>query len=47
MSEAEIDSDTAALFFFQTVGVNAGQGFDQRGLAVVNVPGCTDDDGFH
>ena len=47
MGKAEIDGDAAALFFFQTVGINAGQGFDQRGLAVVDVAGGADDDAFH
>ena len=47
MGEAEIDGDTAALLFFQTVGVDTGEGFDQRGLAMVNVSGGADDDGFH
>ena len=47
VGEAEIDGDAAALLFFQTVGINAGQGFDQRGLAVVDVSGGADDDRFH
>jgi hypothetical protein len=47
MREAQIDGDAAALLFFQAVGINAGQGFDQRGLAVIDVAGGADDDGFH
>ena len=45
--EADVDGDAAALFFFEPVGIDAGQGFDQRGLAVIDVPGGADDDGFH
>ena len=44
MREAEVDGDAAALFFFQTVGVDAGEGADQRGLAVIDVSGGADDD---
>jgi len=32
MREAEIDGNTASLLFFQTICINAGEGFDQRGL---------------
>src|SRR5262249_36714441 len=45
--EAKINGDAAPLLFFQAVGIDAGQGFHQRGLAVVNVAGGADDDGFH
>src|SRR5262249_31215183 len=45
--EAKIDCDPAALFLFQTVGINAGQRFDQRGLAMIDVTGRADDDGLH
>ena len=47
MGEAEVDGDAAALLFFQAVGVDAGQRFDQRGLAVVDVAGGADDDVLH
>src|SRR5580765_8125788 len=47
VGKAKIDSDATPLLFFQTVSINAGQGFDQRGLAVVNVSGGADDDRFH
>src|SRR6185312_1702840 len=47
MRETEIDSNAAALLFFQTIGINAGEGFDQRGLAVVNMAGSAEDDGLH
>ena len=47
MCEADIDSDAAAFFFFQAVGVDARQRLDQRGLAVVDMPGRTNDDRLH
>ena len=47
MREADVDGDAAALLFFQAVGVDAGKGLDQRGLAVIDVPGGADDDGLH
>jgi hypothetical protein len=37
--EAEVNGDAPLLFLLQAVGVDAGQGGDERGLAVVNVPG--------
>src|SRR5712691_8927658 len=40
----QVDGDPASLFFFEAVRVRSGQGFDQGGLAVVNVPGGSDDD---
>ena len=45
--EAEVDGDAAALLFFQAVGIDAGQRFDQRGLAVIDVAGGADDDVLH
>ena len=45
--EAEIDGDPAAFFLFQTVGIDAGQGFHQGGFSVIDVPGGADDDGLH
>ena len=42
--------NSAAFFFFQAVGICAGQRLNQRGFSVVNVPGRADDDvfeGFH
>ena len=47
VGKADIDGDAAALFFFQAVGVDAGQGAHQRALAVVDVAGGADNDGFH
>jgi hypothetical protein len=40
--EAQIDGDAAALLLLQAVGMRAGQGFDQRRLAVVNMAGSAD-----
>ena len=42
--EAEVDRDAARLLLRQPVGVGAGERLDQRGLAVVDVPGGADDD---
>src|SRR5262245_58818853 len=47
VSETDIDGNAAPFFLLQTVGVNAGKGLDQRGLAVVNVPRRADDDVLH
>ena len=47
VGEAEIDRDSAALFFLEAVGVDAGESLDQRGLPVIDMPGRADDDGFH
>ncbi len=45
--EAEVDGDAARLLLRQAVGVDAGQGPDQRGLAVIDVAGGADDDVLH
>ena len=37
--EAEVDRDPALLFGGQSIGVDAGQGADQGGLAVIDVAG--------
>ena len=47
MGKSEIDRDPAALFLFETVGVDAGKGLHQRGLAVIDVPRCSGDDVLH
>jgi len=44
--ETEVDGDAAAFFLFEAIGVRAGQGFDQGGLAMVDVAGGADDDAF-
>ncbi len=40
---AEIDGDAAPLLLGKPVGIDAGQGFDEGGLAVVDMAGGTDD----
>ena len=47
VSEANVDGDAAALFFFQAVGVNPGKSLDQRGLAMIDVACGAYDDGLH
>ncbi len=44
--ETEIDGDAAALFFGEAIGMRAGEGFDERGFAVIDVAGGADDDAF-
>ncbi len=41
--EADIDGDAAGLLFRQTIAVDAGQGLDERGFAVVDVSGGAED----
>ena len=43
IGEAEIDGDAARFFLLQPVAIDAGQGFDQRGLAVIDMAGGADD----
>ncbi len=45
--EPEHERDAAPLLLGQAVAVDAGQGLDQRGLAVVDVTGGAEDDGAH
>ena len=47
VGEAELDGDPAPLLLGQPVGVDAGEGPDQRCLAVVDVPCGADDDALH
>jgi hypothetical protein len=47
VSEAEIDGDTSALFLLKAVGIDPGERFDERGLAVIDVAGGPDDDVLH
>jgi len=47
MSEAEVDSDAAALLFREAVGVDSGEGADQRSLTVVDVTGGAYDNVSH
>jgi len=43
-SKTEVDSDAAALFLFEAVGMRAGQRLDEGGFSVVDVAGGADDD---
>jgi hypothetical protein len=45
--EAKVNRDAAALFFFEPIRVRASKGGDERGLAVINVPGRANDDVLH
>ena len=45
--EAQVDGDAAALLFFQAVGIDAGQGLDQRRFSMIDVARGSDDDVFH
>lgn len=44
VSKAKLDSDSALLFFGQTVGVDSGQCLHEGGLSVVNVAGGSEDE---
>jgi hypothetical protein len=43
VGEAQLEGDAPPLLLRQPVGVDAGEGLHQRGLAVVDVPGGADD----
>ena len=47
MREPELDRDAARLLFLQPVGIGAGQRFNERALAVIDVARGADDDGKH
>ncbi len=47
MGEPDIDGDAAAFLFFETVGIDAGERAHQRALAMIDVSGGADGDGFH
>src|SRR6266849_6274068 len=47
VGEADVDGDATPFFFFEAIGVNAGQGFDEGCFAVIDMSGGADDDGFH
>ena len=42
--EAEIDRDAARLFLGEAIGIDPGEGFHERGLAVIDVAGGSDHD---
>jgi hypothetical protein len=45
VGETQVDGDAALFFFFEPVGVLAREGFDQAGLAVIDMAGGADDVG--
>jgi hypothetical protein len=45
VGEAEVDRDPPLLLLLQAVRVGAGEGADERALAVVDVAGGSDDEG--
>lgn len=47
VGKTQVNGNAATLFLFQTVGINAGQRFHQRGLTVIDVSSRANDDGFH
>ena len=47
MRESNIDGDTAALFFFQAVRIDASQSLYQCGFPVVYMAGGADNDRLH
>src|SRR5690606_27347004 len=44
VGEPQVDGDAAPLLLLEAVGLDAGEGADEGGLAVVDVPGRPDDD---
>ena len=47
MRKADVDGDSAPLFFFQAVGINAGESLYQCGFSVIDMPGGADDYALH
>lgn len=47
MGETQFNSDAPLLLLHQPVGVDAGEGFDQKGLSVVHMAGGADDHMLH
>ena len=42
--EADVDGDAPFFLLLQAIGIGAGQGLDQKALAVIDVSGGADDD---
>jgi hypothetical protein len=42
--KAQVNGHTPFLFFHKTIGISAGQSFDQRGFTVIDMSGGADDD---
>ena len=47
MREAEIDGDAAALFFFQAIGIDAGERLYERRFSMIDVACGSNDDVLH
>ena len=47
IGKANVDRYAAPFFFWQTIGIDSGQGAHQRRLAVIDMPGRADNDRFH
>jgi hypothetical protein len=47
MRKANINRDSAALFFLEAIGIDSGQRFDQSGFSVVDVAGRPHDYRLH
>src|SRR5579862_3096060 len=47
MCKTNVDSDAAALLFFQAIGIDASQHLYQRGFSVIDVPGGANNDRLH
>ena len=47
VGKTQLDGNAPLLFLHQPVGVDAGEGFDQQGLAVVHMTGGADDHMLH
>ncbi len=45
--EAEVDRDAPGLLFRQPIGIDAGEGTNERTLPVIDVTSGTDDEGGH
>ena len=47
MRKPDVDGDAAPFFFFEAIRVYAGERAHQRALAMIDVSGGADGDGFH
>ena len=43
MGEADVDGDAALLLLGQAIAIDAGEGLDERGLAVIDMAGGAED----
>src|SRR6185369_6083229 len=47
IGETDVDSNAALFFFFESIGVDAGERFDESRLSVIDVAGGPDNDVLH